>query len=524
MNCQSCRKPLKLDNTLQDLDEAAFELLAGSAGHSVDPSITTSRLPYAVERKELYDRTIHNASAPVFRRVIPAAGQGFGAERAMASSLKAGLRENPAMSFMMLTDSEVMPARQAADPGGKLQVDQDSVQADITAQQHPFTSAQSLSDQVRTSTRLFEILSSRSDIDHPVCTECTELVLSSLKSRLDAAIKERDAYIAFLKTLNNSAPTQAEVSKAQESLAISKSAESKAFAELQSLEEEKARLDDEIANLEAESFSLDDEEDAFWRSRNAFAQKLSSIQDERDTLNAAYEHDTQQLEQLRRTNVYNDALHITSDGTFATINGLRLGRLPPKHSVDWAEINAAWGYAALLLATVADKLGFSFHGYRVKPMGSTSRIEQEEYPSPQNSTPRTRQVASAQDKKPKITTLDLFSSGDMPLASAIIHRRINHGMVAFLECLRQLCEFVEKGDAHHPSSRPPISGTGRDVASPGLGIRLPYIIKNDKIGNDEKGFKSIRLNASNDDEWTDACKYTLTCCVIELGPFSASQI
>ena len=429
----------------------------------------------------------------------------------MAASTKAGIKDNPAMSFMMLTDSEVIPARQAVESNGYAQAEQGSPQNAGPAQEAPAPPKNPLSDQIGTATRLFEILSSRSDIDHPICTECTEILISSLKSRLDASTKERDKYITFLKTLNNSAPTQAELSKAHNSLASSKAREVKAFAELQALENEKNNLDEEIASLEAESLALDEEEETFWRSRNAFSQTLSTFQGERDALNAAYDHDSQQLEQLRRTNVYNDALHITSDGTFATINGLRLGRLPPKHSVDWAEINAAWGYAALLLATVADKLGFAFRGYKIKPMGSTSRIEQEEHPSPQNSTSRTRQSTTSQGQKPKITVLDLYSSGDIPLASAIIHRRINNGMVAFLECLRQLCEFVEKGN-DHSLSRSPRSGASKDATSPRLGMRLPYVIKNDKIGNDEKGFKSIKLNASNDDEWTDACKYTLTCC------------
>ena len=487
--------------------------LPGSAGHSVDLSVSTSRLPYAAERKGLYETTACNASPPVFKRVIPASRQGFGTERAMAASTKAGLRENPAMSFMMLTDSEVMPARKSADLNGKNEVQPGPAQADVTVGPNSTLSAETLSNQIETSTKLFEVLSSRSDIDHPVCTECTELLLTSLKSRLDASYRERDAYIAFLKTLNNSIPTPAEVSKAQASLAASKAAETKAFAELQSLEKEKASLDEEIASLAAESLALDEEEETFWRSRNAFSQNLISFQNEYDALNAAYDHDTRQLEQLRRTNVYNDALHITSDGTFATINGLRLGRLPPKHSVDWAEINAAWGYAALLLSTVADKLGFAIRGYRIKPMGSTSRIEQEECLSAQESTSRTRQLPSLQDKKPKVTVFDLYSSGDMPLASAIIHRRINNGMVAFLECLRQLCEFVEKGIDHPPPLQSPSSGgAGKDIASPGLGMKLPYVINNDKIGNEDKGFKSIRLNASNDEEWTDACKYTLTCC------------
>jgi beclin 1 len=45
------------------------------------------------------------------------------------------------------------------------------------------------------------------------------------------------------------------------------------------------------------------------------------------TLRTAYENDSNVLEKLERTNVYNDAFCIGHDGVFGTINGLRLGRV-----------------------------------------------------------------------------------------------------------------------------------------------------------------------------------------------------
>lgn len=77
-------------------------------------------------------------------------------------------------------------------------------------------SESTLSHKVESNTRLFEILSSRSDIDHPICFECTDLLMSQFESRLQAASKERDAYIAFLKELKKNIPTVAEVDKAVE--------------------------------------------------------------------------------------------------------------------------------------------------------------------------------------------------------------------------------------------------------------------------------------------------------------------
>ena len=435
----------------------------------------------------------------------------------MAASAKAGLKDNTAMSFVMLTDSQVVP-----------QPTNDSSSASDPKVSHGTLDSlggnDKFSHRVESITRLFEIVSARSDIDHPICTECTELLLSSFQNRLTSATKERDAYITYLKNLKNNAPSQAEINKAQNALKDAQEAEARAYSELVAVEEEKSSLDAEIAQLEAESLALDAEENAFWRDRNAFALQLTSLQNERDALSAAYDHDVQQLERLQRTNVYNDTFCIGHDGFFGTINGLRLGRLPPPQNVDWTEINAAWGTAALLLNTVADKLGFTFRGYRIRPLGSVSKIEKIEYPSTAAaaSTPRNQPTSGSPNNQAKITALDLFSSGDPLIGRMMFHRRLDAGMVAFLECLRQLGEYYQTGDVSAASSaRSPSSTSAGAIKSPSKtgksattssassepSTALPYRIHKDKIGD-----VSIKLGVSQDEAWTKACKYTLTCC------------
>lgn len=400
------------------------------------------------------------------------------------------------MSFVMLTESQVVPPHAVS-----------GVNDDIPSKGSRPANAQNLedgqfSDQVERTTRLFEIISSRSDIDHPICTECTDMLLEGLQKRLVAATKERDAYVSFLKDLNSSIPTDEELEAAQKSLEETLEEEEAALAELDALEKEKAMVDQEIAALEEESRQLDLEEEKFWRDRNAFALTLAEFQNERDALNMRYDHDSQQLERLQRTNVYNDAFCIGHDGYFGTINGLRLGRLA-NPSVEWPEINAAWGQTALLLATIADRLGFEFQGYRVRPMGSMSRVEKIEYPQQSLSESATAGNGPKQAPVPKITTLDLFSSGDLPLNLPWLHRRFDAGMVAFLECLRQLGEFV----ASTPTPVPSQQRRGHPGTATG-GLKLPYEIKRDKIHD-----ASIKLGFNqNDETWTRACKYTLTCC------------
>ena len=470
-------------------------------------------MPYSQDRKEIYDQAAQHAVYPVFKRAIPATKQSAD-DHPHAQTAKATAKGNVDMSFIMLTDSQVVPFPSATpfveeSKEGKLKVSDISEDA-------PAHRGGNLSQQAEAANRLFEILSSRSDIDHPICSECTDLLLSSLQSRLAASTRERDVYISFLKSLHNSDPTPAEVSKAQASLDTAKKAQSKAFEELLALEREKASLEDDVANLEAEALVLDDEEHDFWRSRNAFALTWATSQNDRDALNAAFDHDSQQLERLQRTNVYNDTFSIGHDGYFGTINDLRLGRLPPPHNVDWSEINAAWGSAALLLTTVAERLGFDFQGYRIKPRGSTSTIEKLEYPSPQQSimsNALSNSASSRQTQMPKVTSLDLFSSGDLPLGRMILHRRLDAGMVAFLECLRQIGKFAEMTwmdslpSTQGPALTSPRSGGSGDSRRSEAAIKLPYDIRKDKIGD-----TSIRLSVSDDEAWTRACKYVLTCC------------
>ncbi|KAL8947818.1 MAG: hypothetical protein Q9222_005945 [Ikaeria aurantiellina] len=450
------------------------------------------------------------------------------------------------MSFVMLTDSQVVPPQAALSGPGNAQSKKPS-QKHTTSTENSDVEPPKISQQIESTTRLFEILSARSDIDHPICTECTDLLLSQLQFRLTSATKERDTYISFLKNLNTTAPTPSSISAAQKSLAKARAAEQKAFSDLLTLEQEKASLDQEIAALEAESLALDAEEQEFWHSRNAFALTLSEFQNERDALTAAYEHDAQQLERLQRTNVYNDCFCISHDGHFGTINGLRLGRLPPPQNVEWPEINAALGTAALLLATVAEKLDFTFQGYRIKPMGSTSRIEKFDYATaaptsntssqssstatitPNPTAPSSTQVSPTQSSSPssqqqqqrpiKTTSLDLFSSGDLLLGNRFLHRRLDAGMVAFLDCIKQLGEFAAESSSavaaqsqQQQAKRTTTSSSSpKRPDSPGQTrggiVKLPYKIEKDKIAE-----VSIKLGGSTDEIWTRACKYALTCC------------
>ena len=93
------------------------------------------------------------------------------------------------------------------------------------------------------------------------------------------------------------------------------------------------------------------------------------------TLDLQNKYVASQLDKLKRSNVLSQSFHIWLSGHFATINGFRLGRLPSV-PVEWAEINAAWGQTALLLASLAKVVGPDpFQKYQIVPYGSHSYIK-----------------------------------------------------------------------------------------------------------------------------------------------------
>ncbi|KAF5262391.1 hypothetical protein FOXYS1_6891 [Fusarium oxysporum] len=452
MNCQKCRQPLRLDGSLEDLNPAAYDVLVSSTSPQTlkKSSVTSPPItqPQEQARKSLYETVSRNTGPPTFKRN------------------HGGHPRDSSMSFVLLSESQMthpsQPPESHAMPtalrrASSARSNGDNVDAPVGNEM----------DRVN---RLFEILSARSDIDHPICVECTEMLVEGLQKKLEVTSRERDAYVKHLKEAKANKPSEEDMKAQEEALRKAEQDRATAMEELKKLESEKTSLDEELVALEEESRQLDKEEEKFWRERNEFATKMGEFQAEKDSINAKYSNDSQLLEKLQRSNVYNDTFCISHDGSFATINGLRLGRLSNK-PVDWPEINAAWGHALLLLVTVADKLSYRFDGYDPQPMGSTSRIIRYEVPSPSSSRLGSRAV----NAPPKKHVLELYSSGDMPLGLTFMHRRFDNAMVGFLELVRQLGA-------------------------------LPYKIDGDKIGD-----VSIKLGIAQDDGWTKACKLTLTC-------------
>lgn len=67
-----------------------------------------------------------------------------------------------------------------------------------------------LSHRLRVANRVFDIMSSKSSVDHPMCQECTDMLLESLEKQMSDVGKERDSYIEFMKKVKDNRVTKEE--------------------------------------------------------------------------------------------------------------------------------------------------------------------------------------------------------------------------------------------------------------------------------------------------------------------------
>lgn len=110
------------------------------------------------------------------------------------------------------------------------------------------------------------LISSRTDVDHPLCAECTHLLLTSLTRQLDETKKERDGYIAFEKEVRKEKEREKDgltPQEAEKRIAKLAQEEKTAIAQLREAEKEREQLEAELKALELEEKVLEEEEAEF---------------------------------------------------------------------------------------------------------------------------------------------------------------------------------------------------------------------------------------------------------------------
>jgi len=302
------------------------------------------------------------------------------------------------------------------------------------------------------------------------CRECVQLILTELDDQIKEAELERNTYLKYLQE-NESETLDQEKQEIIKQITQLLEEEQACKETLQFAQTDKISMLNMLHEQQQDSKEIALEEKEYWGDFADFQQRLNNLQEDYQTVIGRNQYGSLELQKLEQTNVYRDTFFIDTSGRIGTINNFRLGRLADA-PVEWEEINAAWGQVTFLLYIISKKSGVSLKHYRLRPMGNRSTIEE-----------------AIKDSQPIIR--DLWGSDDLGFGSWFwgfgkknTNTTFDDGMVAFLHCLRQVCEKVEE-IAVHP--------------------RIPYSISGDKIGH-----QSIRMQSTTEESWTKSLKNLLT--------------
>lgn len=189
---------------------------------------------------------------------------------------------------------------------------------------------------------------------------------------------------------------------------------------LSAMERESHGLKQEMQKLEGQSQKQDGLETEYWEALGSCRIKEHCFIEQRDSIQTQIQAEQQRLDTLSQSKLPHELFCIECDGLFGTINGFRLGRLP-NTEVEWEEINVAWGQAALLLHTIAQRAGSAFKFSRHKvitPMGSTSKM-------------RLLKADETREDPSCLEMYDLHGSNSKNFDAS----RFNFAMVGWLDCL-----------------------------------------------------------------------------------------
>ena len=493
IKCQSCHQPLWIDSSLLDLSGSQRNLLLENTDRDVSVSSYGNT---AVCHREKYPIPPDRLERLKQVKSIEEVNEGLKTQRVSVMDTYVHLDQK----------------------NDVLQSNQDELgQAEDHSQGH---NSKILSSQIDILTNVFNILSSRAPIDFPMCQDCANVLLQSLKDQYDSALNERNTYMNFLSKLEsqNSGNTATNPSSENQEFNL-KTADQRTrdtqtishdetdldkeksllLKQLIHLEEENDKLDAELATLRKQLEIQQQTEAEAMRMENMrnldtweFGKKVTSLQRQ-------YDYTLTCLDQLRKTNIYNETFKISHDGPFGTINGLRLGGCDDI-PVPWNEINAAMGQVVLLLATINARLKLKLNGYRLRPMGSFSR------------------VLKFDNETQEWLAYEAYHSENFKLNKLFKHETsFDKALACLLEVVQQMAFFIiqpaatvtpQDSGARNPNVAlyRPRSGTAASNSHLLDVPELPYIMIRGKIN----GISLKLYGGSPNLEWTTAMKFLLT--------------
>jgi beclin len=145
------------------------------------PTVSTRPAQFPAERRKVYE-DVSKGSSPLVKRVIPTSKN----SPTKSTTTPQHLKSNE--SFVVLTQSQISSSPKS--PTSQPPILNDSIE-DPDLQKR------------KVSAKLFDVISERSDIDYPICTECADILLEIMSGKHVEVKKERDAYLECIKSIQS---------------------------------------------------------------------------------------------------------------------------------------------------------------------------------------------------------------------------------------------------------------------------------------------------------------------------------
>lgn len=289
----------------------------------------------------------------------------------------------------------------------------------------------------------------------PLCKECVDGMVTMIDGQAERARYEKRCHSGFLPTTAFINIKSNVIDQIHEKIRFYESELNVLNENLQLMDNERKAISLQQKAIDNEEKALDHEEEELWKLLNESQLQESVYREIRDAGTAqidAMEH------KVKHLNILADMFVIGNDGEFGTINHFRMGQ-SASDTLEWNEINAAFGECALLLQTLANMVGLEFTDFKIVPLGSFSKMI------------RTSNLRME---------YCLHGSDQQNFAES----HFNLGLGAWISCLGQLMAYVQARDSS---------------------IKLPYKVAKHSIGG-----HSVIFLKKKQKEWTKALKYALT--------------
>lgn len=510
MNCQDCDTPLQVDDSLLHLTRKQHRLLLTKSKSQVNDDVLLVQPHEFINHDKL--KLYHQVQEenPLYNELLDSEEDAEDEDEEEEEEEKEEKEEaEEKEKDEEANDKQQQQKQKVGEIDGEEVVEQEEdedisfIDLDtsfILLDEEKLDQITSISGRINMLNKIFKILSNHSNIDHPLSSQCANLLLENYKTKFDQTNWEKDKYISFLRKLrdgnaNETGVTSKKIDEIQGNhdsydnyikvdtnntknntdldeklddsiklLNTLKIKQLESLNQLKSLESKKKSLQQDIEKYNNQLLDLNKNQiRMIYKNQNNHYLELQQANYKLNQQNSRYKYHLSHLDQLRAFNIYTTIFKIEIN-QYPLINLYRLG-----FKIVNQEINGGLGQIVFLLRFIIKRLQLKLENYQLVPLGSKSYI--------------IKLSKNDDSSSPTKSQLNLFTSNEFSLGRLFNFNKLDISLLALLDVVHLIESRIKFLDHD---------------------IDLPYKID---VPAGLVGGKSIRITLNS--EWTDGCKFLL---------------